>query len=41
MDEGEEAWMKDCSVLVDYIYAAMSNGGIVEERLKVSTLFPG
>lgn len=33
--------MKVNSVLVYCIYAAMSNEGIQEERLKVSTLYPG
>jgi len=27
IDEDKETWMKDCSVLVDCIYNALSNGG--------------
>lgn len=37
MDEGKETLMKDHSVLVDCIYAAMSKGGI--EHLFLGDLF--
>jgi hypothetical protein len=31
MGEDKNRWLRDCSVLVDSIYAALSKGGIVEE----------
>lgn len=31
MDEDKERWMKDYSVLVDCMYAALNNGGIVQK----------
>jgi len=31
MDEDEESWMKEGSVLVDCMFVALSNGGIVKK----------
>lgn len=31
MDEAKERWMKDYSVMVDCMHAALSNGGIVKK----------
>ncbi|KAF8538994.1 hypothetical protein BDD12DRAFT_839949, partial [Trichophaea hybrida] len=33
MDEDQERWMKDYSVLVDCMFGALSNGGILPKRL--------
>lgn len=35
MDDDKERWMKDYSILVDCIYVALSNGGIVKKDVVV------
>ena len=35
MKKDKERWMKDCSVLVDFMYVTLSNGGIEEEDVVV------
>ncbi|KAI5800494.1 hypothetical protein FPQ18DRAFT_301119 [Pyronema domesticum] len=32
MEEEKEKWMKECSILVDCINVALSNGGIVQKK---------
>ena len=36
MDEEEQvSWIKNCSVVVDYIYAALGNSGIVTKDVVI------